>query len=129
MAVRIVRLGSPRARGEGLRIGTVRRLPRGVRKQDYASLDYFDVWLPELSPSADLVDWVRAAPFTPARLRTFERRYRSEMRRPGPQRLIGLLAALSQQTNFAVGCYCADETHCHRTILREILSEQGAKLA
>jgi len=128
MAIRIVRLGSPRSAGEGLRIGTVRRPPRGVRKGDYARLDYFDVWLPELSPSASLVSFALAQPFTPKRWAAYAKRYRREMGKPGAQRLIALLAALSQQTDLAVGCYCTDESHCHRSLLRELLLEREASL-
>ena|SRR5215831_10547657 len=126
MAVRVVRLGTPRHRGEGLRLGTVRHPPRGVRKQDYAARNYFDAWLPELAPSAPLVKWALSEPFTPKRWATFERRYRREMRQPVAQRLIALLAALSSQTNFSVGCYCEDETRCHRILLKKLLGEQGA---
>jgi uncharacterized protein YeaO (DUF488 family) len=109
-----------------LRVGTVRRPPRGVRKEDYAARDYFDVWLPELAPTAPLVSWLLSEPVTPERWATFERRYRQEMRQPAAQRLLALLAALSAQTNFSVGCYCEDETHCHRSILKRLLLEQGA---
>jgi uncharacterized protein YeaO (DUF488 family) len=129
MAIRIVRLGTARHPKEGLRIGTVRRPPRGVRKQDYAKRDYFDVWLPELSPSAPLVKWFLSAPPTPKRWDTFSRRYRREMAAPAAQRLIELLAALSAQTNFSVGCYCEYETRCHRSVLKKLLVEQGAQLA
>lgn len=128
MSVRVVRLGSPRVRGEGLRIGTVRRLPRGVRKQDYAARDYFDVWLPGLAPSAALVSWATSKPFTPQRWAAFERRYRREMRQPEAQRLLGLLAALSAQANFSVGCYCEDETRCHRAVLKQLFMAQGAEV-
>ncbi len=128
MAIRVVRLGTPRDPGEGLRLGTVRRPPRGVRKQDYAARDFFDVWLPELAPSQPLVSWALAEPFTPRRWAVFERRFRKEMRQPEAQRLIALLAALSLQTNFSVGCYCEDEGRCHRIVLKKILIEQGAKL-
>jgi uncharacterized protein YeaO (DUF488 family) len=126
MAVRVIRLGTPRHPGEGVRLGTVRDPPRGVRKQDYAARDYFDVWLPELAPSAPLVAWALSEPLTPKRWAIFERRYRREMRQPVAQRLIGLLAVLSAQTNFSVGCYCEDETYCHRILLKKLLSEQGA---
>jgi uncharacterized protein YeaO (DUF488 family) len=127
--IHVVQLGTPRLPKEGLRIGTVRRPPRGVRKEDYAARDYYDVWLPELAPSADLVSWAMAEPFTPKRWADFARRYRQEMRQPAAQRLLALLAALSAQTAFSVGCYCEDEAHCHRSLLRELLLEQGAKLA
>lgn len=110
MSIRIVRLGSPRRPGEGLRIGTARRPPRGVKKSDYARRDFYDVWLPELSPSQPLVTWALAEPWT-------------------VQRLLALLAALSQQTSFSVGCYCENAARCHRSVLRELLAERGAKLA
>jgi uncharacterized protein YeaO (DUF488 family) len=128
MAIRVVQLGSARHPKEGLRIGTVRRPPRGVRKADFAKLNYFDVWLPELAPSAALVKWALAEPWTARHRSVFERRYRSEMSKPEAQRQILLLAALSQQTDFSVGCYCDDETHCHRSILRELLAENGAEI-
>jgi uncharacterized protein YeaO (DUF488 family) len=126
MAIRVVRLGTPREPNEGVRLGTVRRPPRGVRKDDYARRDYFDVWLPELAPSAPLVSWALSQPWTPKRWATYARRYRQEMRRPAPRRLLGLLAALSGQQNLSVGCYCADESACHRSLLRELLQEAGA---
>jgi len=126
MSIRIVRLGTPRDTDEGLRIGTVRKPPRGVRKADYATRDYFDVWLPELAPSAPLVSLAQSQPSTPQRWGVFQRRYRREMRQPAAQRLIALLAALSSQTNFSVGCYCEDETRCHRSLLKRLLVEQGA---
>jgi uncharacterized protein YeaO (DUF488 family) len=128
MSVCVVRLGTPRDPDEGLRIGTVRRPPRGVRKADYAARDYFDVWLPELAPSAPLVSWSLSEPFSPQRWAVFQRRYRREMRQPAAQRLIALLAALSSQTNFSVGCYCEDETRCHRSLLKRLLIEQGAEV-
>ena len=128
MSVRIVRLGTPRDPDEGLRIGTVRRPPRGVRKADYAARDYFDVWLPELAPSAPLVSLALSEPFTTQRWAVYQRRYRQEMRQPAAQRLITLLAALSSQTNFSVGCYCEDETRCHRSLLKRLLIEQGAEV-
>ena len=128
MSVRIVRLGTPRDPDEGLRIGTVRRPPRAVRKQDYAARNYFDVWLPELAPSAPLVSWALSEPFTPQRWDVYRRRYRREMRQPTAKRLIALLAALSSQTNFSVGCYCEDETRCHRSLLKGLLIEQGAEV-
>ncbi len=126
MSVRIVRLGTPRDPDEGLRIGTVRRPPRGVRKKDYAARDYFDVWLPELAPSAPLVSLALSKPFTPQRWAVYRRRYRREMLQPAAQRLIALLAALSSQTDFSVGCYCEDETRCHRSLLKKLLVERGA---
>ncbi|MBW8906677.1 MAG: DUF488 family protein [Betaproteobacteria bacterium] len=129
MGLRAVRLGSARQRGEGLRIGTARRPPRGVRKADYARRNFYDVWLPELAPSQKWVSWALAEPWTDARWRKYARNYRREMRDPGAARLIELLAALSHRTNLSVGCYCEDETRCHRSLLRELLRERGAKLA
>lgn len=126
MAIRVVRLGTPRARDEGLRLGTVRRPPRGVPKQDFARLDYYDVWLPDLAPSAELVASALSQPFTPARWAAFTKTYTREMRRPEAQRLIALLAALSKQTNLSVGCYCKDESRCHRSVLRRLLADAGA---
>jgi uncharacterized protein YeaO (DUF488 family) len=128
MSVRVVRLGSTREPDEGLRLGTVRRPPRGVKKEDYARRDFFDVWMPELAPRADLVSWALSEPFTPARWARYEKAYRSQMKEAPASRLISLLAALSQQTNFSVGCYCADETKCHRSILRDLLEDAGASL-
>ena len=129
MAIRVVRLGSKRQKGEGPRFGTARRPPRGVRKSDYARLDYYDVWLPELAPSQDLVSWALSQPWTDARWKRFARAYRREMREPGAQRLLDLLAALSRRTNFSVGCYCEDEARCHRSLLRELLKDRNAQLA
>jgi uncharacterized protein YeaO (DUF488 family) len=126
MAIRIVRLGSPRAPDEGLRLGTVRRPPRGVAKRDYGKLDYFDLWLPDLAPSAPLVTYALSEPLTPQRWKRYARRYRREMTSPAPRRLISLLAALSSRTDFSIGCYCADDTRCHRSLLKELLVEQGA---
>ncbi len=127
MALRIVRLGTSRARDEGLRIGTVRRPPRGVKKHDYARLDYYDVWLPELAPTASLASWAQSKPWTDARWSAFARRYRAEMRKPEAQRLLVLVAALSKQANISVGCYCEDESRCHRSVLRELFAEAGAR--
>ena len=128
MAIRIVRLGTARHPKEGLRIGTVRRPPRGVRKADYARRDYFDVWLPELAPSGPLVSWLLSEAITPKRWAIFERRYRKEMLEPAAEHLIALLASLSSQTNFSVGCYCEDESHCHRSLLKKLLVERGAQV-
>jgi len=125
MAVRIVRLGSPREKGEGPRIGTVRRPPRGVAKKDFAKRNFYDVWLPELSPSAELLAFAHEG-LTPARWKQFTRRYRKEMSAATPQRLLALLAELSRSVNLSVGCYCPDETRCHRSVLRELLVEGGA---
>ena len=127
MAIRVVRLGSPRAAGEGVRLGTVRRPPRGVPKAEHASRDFYDVWLPDLAPSEALVKEAMAAPDDKA-WRAFVRKYRAEMKRPEAARLLALLAALSRQTNLAVGCYCEDESRCHRSVLRELLEEHGAEL-
>ena len=129
MAIRVVRLGAPRAKGEGLRLGTARRLPRGVRKADYAKRDYFDVWLPELAPSQKLLSYATTEELTGKRWMLFARRYAGEMRKPGPQRMLEVLARLSHQANFSVGCYCEREERCHRSLLRELLTERGAKLA
>lgn len=129
MAIRIVRLGTPRQIDEGLRLGTVRRPPRGVRKDDLGPQNYFDVWLPELAPTAALLSWAHSKPFTPGRWAVFVRRYKAEMRKPGTQRLIMLLAALSVGQDFSVGCYCEDETRCHRSVLQELLRDAGAVLA
>jgi uncharacterized protein YeaO (DUF488 family) len=126
--IRIVRLGTPRARNEGVRLGTVRRPPRGVRKDDYARENWYDVWLPDLSPSAELVKAAQAGS-SAREWAAFVRRFRAELAEPGKTRLLGVLAALSHDTNFSVGCYCEDETRCHRSVLREILAEHGASLA
>jgi uncharacterized protein YeaO (DUF488 family) len=129
LALRVVRLGSARQRGEGLRIGTARRPPRGVRKSDYARRNFYDVWLPELAPSQKWVSWALAQPWTDARWRKYARNYRREMREPRAERLIELLAALSHSTSLSIGCYCEDEQRCHRSLLRQLLAEKGAKLA
>ncbi len=128
MAVCIVQLGSPRISHEGLRIGTVRRPPRGVPKSEFASRNYYDVWLPNLAPSEELLKAARSAKDEKA-WRSFIKRYRSEMSRSENSRVLDLLAALSHQTNFSVGCYCNDEQHCHRSVLRQLLTERGASLA
>ncbi len=128
MAIRVVRLGSRRAPGEGLRIGTVRRPPRGVPKDEFASRDFYDVWLPEVAPSEELVKQARATE-TEAEWKAFVRRYRSEMKRPEARHLLDLLAAMSHHTNFSVGCYCENEERCHRSVLAELLVEHGADLA
>ena len=127
--IRIVRLGSARTRDEGLRLGTVRRPPRGVPKAEYARRDFYDVWVPDLAPSASLFSWIKSRPLNDVNWRTYARRYRAEMRQPQAQRLIALLAALSVRTNFSVGCYCEDESRCHRSLLRELLVEAGAKVS
>ena len=127
MAIRIVRLGSPRAKDEGLRIGTVRRPPRGVPKSEFASQDWYDVWYPNLAPSADLVKEAQQAA-TPKAWAAFAKKYRAEMGTPENARTLALLAALSHGSDFSVGCYCEDESHCHRSVLRTLLSERGANL-
>jgi uncharacterized protein YeaO (DUF488 family) len=130
MAIRSVRLGTARAKGEGVRLGTVRRPPRGVKKADYARLDYYDAWLPELSPSPALVKSIMGADeVTPALWAKFTRGYRREMSEPERARLLEALAQLSRDADFSVGCYCEDESRCHRSILREILAEHGARIA
>ncbi|HEX2492220.1 MAG TPA: DUF488 family protein [Steroidobacter sp.] len=128
MAVRIVRLGEERVPQEGLRIGTVRRPPRGVPKQEYASRNIYDVWLPLLAPSEALVKQAQAAAGE-REWRAFVRQYRAEMGAPDVRRVLDMLAALSRQTNFSVGCYCPDESRCHRSVLRELLTEHGALVA
>ncbi len=128
MPIHVVRLGSPRLETEGLRIGTVRRPPRGVPKAEFASRNFYDVWLPDLAPSEELLKSGQAAEDERG-WRTFARRYRAEMSRPEQRRLLDLLAALSKQTSFSVGCYCADESRCHRSLLRELLAEHGALFA
>lgn len=128
MPIRIVRLGTPRAPGEGLRIGTVRRPPRGVPKAEFASRDYYDVWLPNLAPSSELVAEGLAAEDAKS-WATFTRKYRAEMKQPDASRLLDMLAALSHQAAFSVGCYCEDEARCHRSLLRGLLQERGAELA
>ncbi len=125
MAIFIVRLGTPRQPGEGLRIGTVRRPPRGVPKSDFARRDYYDVWFPNLSPSAELVqEALRAA--DERAWTAFTRKFRREMSAPDRSRELDLLAALSQHTNLSLGCYCEDESRCHRSVLRKLLLERGA---
>lgn len=128
MAVRIVQLGSPRAPGEGLRLGTVRRPPRGVPKADFGRRGYYDVWLPNLAPSADLMAQGRAAE-TDAEWKAFRRRYEAEMKQPDAAHVLDLLAAMSHVSAFSVGCYCEDEARCHRSVLRELLVARGAALA
>ena len=127
MAISIVRLGTPRKRGEGLRIGTVRRPPRGVRKSEFAKRDYYDVWFPNLSPSGELVAEALRATDDKA-WGAFRRKFRSEMSAPDRSRELDVLAALSHQTNLSVGCYCEDEDRCHRSVLRELLKERGAEV-
>jgi len=128
MALRVVRLGTPRGRGEGLRIGTVRRPPRGVPKSEFAARGFYDVWLPDLSPSESLVKKARKAR-DEREWKAFVRKYRAEMKRPEASHLLDLLAALSRQADLSVGCYCLDARHCHRSVLRDLLEERGARLA
>jgi uncharacterized protein YeaO (DUF488 family) len=125
MAIRIVRLGSPRTPGEGLRIGTVRRPPRGVRKEDFAAKDFFDVWFPNLSPNAELVKEAQSADDERS-WSAFRKKFRAEMSRPDPSKELDLLAALSHHTNLSIGCYCEKEEKCHRSVLRQLLVERGA---
>jgi len=128
MVVRVVRLGSARGVDEGMRIGTVRRPPRGVPKAQFAAQDWYDAWYPNLAPSVPTMKLAQAAA-TPAQWDAFTRRYRAEMTAPDADRSIALLAALSHHANFSVGCYCADEAHCHRSVLRALLVEKGALFA
>ena len=128
MAIRVVQLGKPRSESEGVRFGTVRRPPRGVKKSDFAKKDWYDVWLPDLAPSAQLVSWALNDPWTDDRWRRYRREYLREMKEPSTQRLLQVLAALSHDSNFSVGCYCDDESRCHRSLLRELLVGAGAKL-
>jgi uncharacterized protein YeaO (DUF488 family) len=128
VSVRIVRLGSPRAPDEGLRIGTVRRPPRGVPKAEFAARDYYDVWFPNLAPSVETMKLGQAAQ-GPAQWAGFQRAYRAEMARPDAAHDLELLAALSHRTQFSVGCYCEHEAHCHRSVLRALLAERGATIA
>jgi len=126
MAIRVVRLGTPRASGEGLRLGTVRRPPRGVKKADFARRDYYDQWLPVLAPSQPMVSWALSVPWTDERWAKYAKDYRDEMSRPVPRQLIALLAAMSRHTDFSVGCYCEREDRCHRILLKALIAEQGA---
>jgi uncharacterized protein YeaO (DUF488 family) len=123
MTLHIVRLGSSRKRDEGVRIGTVRRPPRGVPKSRYASEDWYDVWLPDLSPSPELFKAVHSIPW-----KTFVRRFRGEMNQPAQRRMLDVFAALSHSADFSIGCYCEDESRCHRSVLRELLADRGARL-
>lgn len=127
MTLRIVRLGTPRTPDEGLRLGTVRRPPRGVKKADFARLDYYDLWLPLLSPSQPIVTRAMSQPWTEARWRKFVRDYRREMSQPAARQMIELLARLSHGVAFSVGCYCEREDRCHRSILKKLLEEEGAE--
>lgn len=128
MAISIIRLGTPRKPDEGLRIGTVRRPPRGVPKAQFAKLDYYDVWLPNLSPTPDLVALALHSRDDKS-WKVFERKYRAEMSKPDAARILDVLAALSHQANFSIGCYCENEERCHRSILRKLLAERGAEIS
>ena len=128
MAVRVVKLGSARAADEGVRIGTVRRPPRGVPKAEFASQNWYDVWFPDLAPSVQTMKLGQEAA-SPAQWLAFTRKYKAEMAEPQARHALELLAALSHRTNFSVGCYCEDESHCHRSVLRQLLVEMGAKVA
>ena len=128
MPIRVVQLGSPRTAGEGLRLGTVRRPPRGVPKEEFARRDYYDVWLPNLAPSAPLMAEGRAVE-DDKQWAAFRRKYLAEMKQPEAGHLLDALAALSHQTSFAVGCYCENEQRCHRSLLRELLAQRGAEIA
>jgi len=127
VSITVLRLGTARKSGEGLRIGTVRRPPRGVPKAQFAKRNYYDVWLPLLSPSQDLVSFALHAPDERA-WKTFQRKFRAEMKQPEASRVLDVLAALSHQTNFAVGCYCENEGRCHRSVLKDLLKERGAEV-
>jgi uncharacterized protein YeaO (DUF488 family) len=126
MPIAVVRLGSPRKPNEGLRVGTVRRPPRGVPKTQFAKLDYYDVWLPNLAPSQELVGFAQRSQGEQS-WKAFERKYRAQMNKPDAARVLDLLAALSRQTNFSLGCYCENEERCHRSILKKLLTERGAE--
>jgi uncharacterized protein YeaO (DUF488 family) len=128
LPVVVLRLGSPRKPNEGLRLGTVRRPPRGVPKSQFAKLDFYDVWLPNLSPSQELVKFAQSSQDERS-WKVFERKFRTEMSEPDAARMIDLLAALSRQTNFSLGCYCENEERCHRSILKKLLAERGAEFS
>ncbi len=125
MPLRIVQLGSPRTANEGLRLGTVRRPPRGVPKSEFARQDFYDVWMPNLSPSPELIAEAKQADNDQA-WATFKRKFRAELQQSQAGRVLDLLAALSHQTSFSLGCYCEDENRCHRSVLRELLTGRGA---
>jgi uncharacterized protein YeaO (DUF488 family) len=128
LPITVLRLGSPRKTNEGLRLGTVRRPPRGVPKKEFAKRDFYDVWLPLLSPSPELVALAQRSQDERA-WKTFERKFQAEMNKPDAARLLDFLAALSQQTNFSLGCYCKDEMRCHRSVLKKLLAERGAEFS
>lgn len=127
MSITVLKLGSPRKPNEGLRLGTVRRPPRGVPKSEFAARDFYDVWLPDLAPSQELVTFALRSSDEKS-WQTFERKYRAEMKKPEAARLLDLLAAMSHQTNFSIGCYCENETRCHRSVLRDLLAERGSEI-
>lgn len=129
MALRIVRLGSPRQAGEGVRLGTVRHPPRGIPKAQIAARGFYDVWLPALAPSAELLKQARAAGEDDKAWQAFARRFRSEMKQPHARQLLDMLAALSHDARFSLGCYCANEARCHRSVLRSLLAQRGARFA
>lgn len=126
--IRVTRIGTPKGRGEGVRLGTVRLLPRGVGKEDYSKRDLFDVWVPEVSPTRELVAYAQAKPWTDERWVAYRKRYLREMQRPGARHTIELLAELGKQTNFSICCYCENPYRCHRSVLGELLEERGAKV-
>jgi uncharacterized protein YeaO (DUF488 family) len=126
--IRVVRIGTAKGRGEGVRLGTVRLLPRGVRKEDYSKHNLFDVWVPEVSPTRELVAYAQAKPWTDARWAAYRKRYLREMQRPEARHTIELLAALGTQTNFSICCYCENPYRCHRSVLGELLEARGAKV-
>jgi uncharacterized protein YeaO (DUF488 family) len=128
LAIRVVRLGSPRDEDEGVRIGTVRRPPRGVPKADFARRDFYDAWLPQLSPSPELLRQAKNATGSAAGWQEFARKFRQELSSSETQKIIELLVTLSRQTNFSIGCYCEDEARCHRSILKAVLQEKGATI-
>lgn len=127
MSIRIVQLGTPRTADEGLRLGTVRRPPRGVPKTEFAKRDFYDTWLPNLSPTAPLMAEGQAASDEKS-WAAFRRKFQAEMKQPEAAHLLDLLAAMSHQTSFSLGCYCEDENHCHRSVLRELLAQRSAVL-
>jgi uncharacterized protein YeaO (DUF488 family) len=128
MAIRIVRLGTPRTKDEGLRLGTVRRPPRGVPKSEFAKRDFYDTWLPNLAPTAELMAEGQAAE-DEKQWAAFKRKFNAQMKEHDASHLLDMLAALSHQTSFSLGCYCEDENHCHRSVLRELLKQRGAEIA
>lgn len=127
MTIHIVRLGTPRASGEGPRLGTVRRPPRGVPKTEFSKRDFYDTWLPNLAPSAELMAQGQAAS-NENEWAAFKRKFRAEMKQPEASHVLDLLATMSHHTSFSLGCYCEDENHCHRSVLRELLADRGAKI-